>query len=1360
MIPSSLRANGHWKDSLRIFLAHVNDVDETWLNGTRIGKIGSFPDDAGGYISKWPAVREYHISIKDPAIKWDEDNVIAVKDYDGGGTGGIFMGHPYLDMLEKTDGLTLNSPAENNKYRPDQKTEAPITIANSFNTAVRGMFTWKVYDAAAGKECSRETQAVQLLPFGKQRFSITLPSRAGIEYSYTFTEEGTGLTVSGRQIVPYLLTPAPAITPRINSAKVVGVRPGSPFLCRIAATGKRPMTYGVTHLPEGLELDKTTGIIKGVLDKGGDYTLQLSATNAAGRAEAALIVKVGEALALTPPMGWNSWNCWGLSVSDEKVRSSARALIDKGLIDHGWTYINIDDGWQASRRTRDSSIVPNEKFSDMKALGDWLHDKGLKFGIYSSPGPLTCGGYLGSWMNEARDADSYASWGVDYLKYDWCSYDGIVKDDTSLAAYIKPYSLMQNALRARKRSIVYSLCQYGLKDVWKWGATVDGQSWRTTEDIEDTWQSLSSIGFHQNGLYPYARPGNWNDPDMMIVGQVGWGENLHPSRLTPDEQYTHVSLWCLLAAPLLIGCDISRLDPFTLNLLTNDEVLAIDQDPLGAQARQLIRKDGYQVWVKELEDGSKAVGIFNMDTTYQKISVDFKDLNLPDRLSLRDPWTQKELGVFHTSYAAYIPPHGVQLVIVNAPAPYQPTRAEIMERYRRAKVLDSLAPRSIYKASVRAHWRRDGSGFWYKNILKDSVPEYIYVDITRGTRQKMSIDSLPKDTIRSRGFSEPWPRWESFSTDSLSPDRQFVAYIKDGNVFVRPAGGGAASAASVNGGAPSINASAAVQFTTDGDTARPYGELAWSPDSKYVVGYHIHPVEDSAVYYVLSSVGGTKRGQLHQHPYKQPGDPFTTYEMFLFTIAGQKTAKVNTPLIDFFASPQLHWRDKDSRYFTYEKVDRGHQRFRIIEVDAETAATRTILDEQTNTFIYESRLYTHYLPATHELLLTSEKDGWRHLYRVDAISGKEQPITRGQWIVRDIDSIDEKKREIWFSASGMNPGEDPYYIHYYRIGFDGQHLVSLTEARANHIVSFSPDRKYYLDAYSEINVPTVTELHRTADGKKILEVERTDASVYLASGLRLPEPFHAKGRDGVTDIWGIVCRPADFDSTKSYPVVENIYAGPQASFVPKDFTSRYGEMQSIAQLGFIVVQIDGMGTANRSKAFHDVCWKNLADAGFPDRILWIKALAAKYPYVDTSRVGLYGTSAGGQNSLGGLLFHGDFYKAAVSSCGCHDNRIDKQWWNEQWMGYPVGKQYEEQSNVTNAWKLHGDLLLMVGEGDNNVPPESTYRVADALIKSGKTFDFLPLPGMDHTDGGPYGRMKRRDFFVKHLLGVDPPQRNL
>ena len=392
------------------------------------------------------------------------------------------------------------------------------------------------------------------------------------------------------------------------------------------------------------------------------------------------------------------------------------------------------------------------------------------------------------------------------------------------------------------------------------------------------------------------------------------------------------------------------------------------------------------------------------------------------------------------------------------------------------------------------------------------------------------------------------------------------------------------------------------------------------------------------------------------------------------------------------------------------------------------------------------------------MIWSSEKDGYRHLYLVNTLTGKQQPITKGNWVVREIDSVDVAKREIWFRASGINEGEDPYFMHAYRIGFDGKKQIDLTPEKGHHILSFSSDRKYYLDTYSQVNVAPVSVLKRTVDTKIILELEHGTTGGFLAAGVKLPEVFVSKARDGKTDIWGIVCRPSKMDEHKTYPVIEYIYAGPQDSFVPKGFLP-YSEMQSMAELGFIVVQIDGMGTANRSKAFHDICWKNLSDAGFPDRILWMKAMARQYQNADISRVGIYGTSAGGQNSTGALLFHPEFYKAAVSACGCHDNRIDKQWWNEQWMGYPVGPHYEEQSNITNAAKLQGNLLLIVGEADENVPPESTYRLADALIKANKDFDFLCVPGMGHSDGGVYGRRRKRDFFVKNLLQAEPPQRN-
>ncbi|MEJ7766393.1 MAG: DPP IV N-terminal domain-containing protein [Chitinophagaceae bacterium] len=748
---------------------------------------------------------------------------------------------------------------------------------------------------------------------------------------------------------------------------------------------------------------------------------------------------------------------------------------------------------------------------------------------------------------------------------------------------------------------------------------------------------------------------------------------------------------------------------------------------------------------------------------------------------------------------------------------YHPTREEVLVRYRKAAILDSAVRNKVFKTTLQPNWQADGESFWYRNSLKDSVLEYYYVDASKGVKQKafdhaklaqavakaagktydssrlrlanMNFENGGKQVIfmldskwwkadlnsydlvsiseptaykeaneneerrgqdfsGSRFTSNPYVvgpvarRARAFREDSLSPDKMWVAYVKSGNIFVKPSTG-----------------EDSTQYTTDGTREKPYGNISWSPDSKNFVGYHISPVQPKQVHYILTAASGT-RGEVKSRGYAQPGDDNTSYEMFVFNLGSKKQTKVNIEKIDFSGVPFLNWRAGDVKYFTFERVDRGHQRFRIIEVNTETAKAREMVDEKTKTFIYEQRIFTHFMPETHEILWITEKDGWRHIYLLDEVTGKQKnQVTKGEWVVREIDSIDKKKREIWFQASGMNSTEDPYFIHYYRIGFDGKNLVKLTEANGNHRLTYSPGRKYYIDTYSRVDMPPVMELRSAADGKKILEVERADISSYLATNIKLPEPFKAKGRDGVTDIWGIIYRPSDFDPQKSYPVIEQIYAGPQDSFVPKNFTL-YGEPQSLAELGFIVVQIDGMGTYNRSKAFHDVCWHNLADAGFPDRILWMKALAAKYPYADTTRVGIYGTSAGGQNSAGAVLFHADFYDAAVSACGCHDNRVDKQWWNEQWMGYPVGKHYDEQSNITNAHKLKGDLLLIVGEADENVPPESTYRVADALIKAGKEFEFLSVPGMGHSDGGPYGRKKKRDFFVRSLLGVDPPKRNI
>ncbi|MCX6152188.1 MAG: putative Ig domain-containing protein [Ignavibacteriales bacterium] len=469
-----------------------------------------------------------------------------------------------------------------------------------------------------------------------------------------------------------VLTPTASSKPKINGAKIFGVRPDSPFQFTIAATGNRPIEFFADGLPSGLKLEKKTGIIIGLLKEKGEYDVTLKAKNQLGVDERKLKIIVGEKIALTPPLGWNSWNCFADAVDEQKVKAAADAMVKSGLANHGWTYINIDDFWEnkpgssnpelmGPERLTDGRIITNKKFPNMKNLGDYIHSKGLKMGIYSSPGPLTCGGCVGSYQHEEQDAFSYSEWGVDYLKYDWCSYDDIAKDE-SLTELKKPYEVMRSALNKVNRDIVYSLCQYGMGNVWEWGNYVGGNCWRTTGDITDTWESMSSIGFNQVGHEKYAKPGNWNDPDMLVVGMVGWGPNLHPTRLSPNEQYTHISLWCLLSSPLLIGCDMTQLDDFTLGLLTNDEVLDVNQDILGKQAARVSKVGDLEVWVKDLEDESKAVGLFNRGTKKAEVTANFSEFGLNGKCLVRDLWRQKDVGVFDSAYRSFVPSHGVTLV--------------------------------------------------------------------------------------------------------------------------------------------------------------------------------------------------------------------------------------------------------------------------------------------------------------------------------------------------------------------------------------------------------------------------------------------------------------------------------------------------------------------------------------------------------------------------------------------------------------------------------------------------------------------------------------------------------------------------
>jgi len=731
----------------------------------------------------------------------------------------------------------------------------------------------------------------------------------------------------------------------------------------------------------------------------------------------------------------------------------------------------------------------------------------------------------------------------------------------------------------------------------------------------------------------------------------------------------------------------------------------------------------------------------------------------------------------------------------------------------------------IYKGSITPHWFQGNTHFWYRNNLKDGAREFVVVDAERGIRapafdhEKLAValskaaseafkgDRLPFSEIefvedgKVIRFGASGKTWicnlssyecsvatenpESKTSDvtpagdetqesrrgtgrgqgrgepgrnARSPDGKWNAVIKDNNIFVRAQ--------------PESPDSGEAQFSKDGESGNAYGRLEWSPDSKSLIAWRVEPGERKDVYLVRSSPPDGGRARLETRPYPLPGDKFTKYEINLFDVATHKQTRPEVDRVEHeWIAPRLHW-NRDGRRFTYLKVDRGHQRLRVIEVDNQTGATRNVIDEKSDTFIWTAHTenlrleLVNWLEHSDEIIYVSEQDGWRHLYLVDVKDAKLRQITKGEWVVRGIDRIDEEARQIWFTACGKNADQDPYLLHYYRVNFDGTGLVALTDGHGNHSVQYSPDRKFLIDTYSRVDLPPVNELRRVANGKLICQLEEADISEMKARGFQPPEVFVAKGRDGKTDIWGLIYRPRNLDPSKKYPLVEDIYSGPQGSFVPKTFGgARY---QSLTDLGFIVVKIDGMGTANRSKAFHDVCFKNLKDGGFADRIPWMKAAAAKYPQMDITRVGVYGNSAGGQNAAAAVLFHPEFYKVSVASCGCHDNRMDKASWNEQWMGYmPPEKIYSKDpdnwysqcSNIDNAYRLRGRLFLIVGEMDNNVPPESTLRFADALIKAGKDFDLLVIPGGGHGMGGEYGQRRMENFFVRNLLGTEPANRN-
>lgn len=539
-IPRSVFQGGDQPNALIFNLPKADDVDECFLNGKLIGATGRMPTNAAGYFPASNAVRNYMVDVKRDGVRLDAENVIAVRVYNRGGSGGLYNNPLTISCPKAADGFSMSLKDTNvGQYHYD------IEVNNAYLANTTGTLNVVITDRETGAKVQSVTKKLSLKRNKPVRVTVPYKMDKMCQLTATYTDAKTGKVLTESRQLKYVLTPAAPATPRFNGAPVWGVRPGSPVIYRFPVSGERPMRFSCADLPAGLQLTESDGVLSGQVDEAGNLTFTVTAENAKGKASQEFTLRVGDdMIGQTPPMGWNSWNCWGLTVTQEKVMASTQALIDKGLADYGYGYINIDDGWEAPERNPDGTLDANEKFPSIKGLADWLHERGLKFGIYSAPGATTCGGYLGSLDYEKQDAEVWNRWGVDYLKYDWCSYENVRvrENDWGFASCVRPYLLMQKFLRQQPRDIFYSLGPLGGTQVYLWGLYCDGNSWRTAQDINDTWKSISDVGFRQQaGKSQYSSIGHWNDPDMLVVGKVGYGlgeacDGLRETRLTPDEQ--------------------------------------------------------------------------------------------------------------------------------------------------------------------------------------------------------------------------------------------------------------------------------------------------------------------------------------------------------------------------------------------------------------------------------------------------------------------------------------------------------------------------------------------------------------------------------------------------------------------------------------------------------------------------------------------------------------------------------------------------------------------------------------------------------------------------------------------------------
>lgn len=647
----------------------------------------------------------------------------------------------------------------------------------------------------------------------------------------------------------------------------------------------------------------------------------------------------------------------------------------------------------------------------------------------------------------------------------------------------------------------------------------------------------------------------------------------------------------------------------------------------------------------------------------------------------------------------------------------------------------------------------DGTDRFLYSIRVDNKEQVFAVDIKAATQVQVDNDSINRLGRQAANTNQGFGNyWGGQQRRNMSPDGKWELYIRDFNVWIKENG-----------------TNKEYQLSFDGAERAGYGQVRWSPDSRTIFAMKQYEVDTRQILLAESRPTNQTQPNYRWIDYAKPGDALAQNIPVLFNVETKQQIPFDASSFNNQYSLYFSEWSPDSKYAIFHYNQRGHQVYQIVAINTETGEYRALVDEQSNTFIYYNDIVTRYIDGGNTLLFTSERDNWRHLYTVDIATGNVKQITKGKWNVREILHLDEEQGIILCYANGLKAkeergnvapgtvsaagkkgkpqGEDPYNKHLIKVEIATGKVTDLTPENGHHTVYFNGNYSYFVDNYSRPDMAPVAVLKESGSGKVVLPLQTAKLDRLLETGYTLPEVFVAKGRDGKTDIWGTIHRPSNYDPSKKYPVIEYIYAGPHDSFVDKNFVIR-NRFDRLKEMGFIVVYIDGMGTDNRSKEFQDVCWRNLKDAGFPDRILWMKAAASVYPEMDIDKVGIYGYSAGGQSAMGALLFYPEFYKVAVALCGCHDNRMDKIWWNEQWMGYPIGPWYGESSNVDNAHKLQGDLLLINGELDDNVDPASTLQVVSELVKHNKQFEQLYLPGHNHNLGSEYITRRIYEFFYR------------